>query len=229
MKVTRRQFLKGSLMTGAVVAAGGAGALFAPRAAFPFANSTNLTKWVANPAWAFRGLSLKGMGVTGVRMPNGSDVDTLGIPALSSTTGSPFNTTAYPTRFYQVAIGEFTDQLHPELNPTTLWGYWDNNLASPVKRHLAGVILTVRRTHNTSIVKDVLDPAAAHIRFTNKLTKDGTPTGTPLAHIIPVDTTVPGANQAQNRTATHLHGGFVPWISDGGPFDWWAPNGASGT
>jgi spore coat protein A, manganese oxidase len=26
----------------------------------------------------------------------------------------------------------------------------------------------------------------------------------------------------------HLHGGFVPWISDGGPFDWWAPNGVRG-
>ena len=40
-------------------------------------------------------------------------------------------------------------------------------------------------------------------------------------HIIPVDTTIPGANQAPNRTAVHLHGGLVPWISDGGPFDWW--------
>ena len=43
-----------------------------------------------------------------------------------------------------------------------------------------------------------------------------------------MDTTIPGANQAQNRTAVHLHGGLVPWISDGGPFDWWAPNGTSG-
>jgi spore coat protein A len=32
----------------------------------------------------------------------------------------------------------------------------------------------------------------------------------------------------QNRTAIHLHGGYVPWISDGGPFDWWAPNGTHG-
>jgi spore coat protein A len=26
----------------------------------------------------------------------------------------------------------------------------------------------------------------------------------------------------------HFHGGFVPWISDGGPFDWWDPNGNKG-
>ena len=43
-----------------------------------------------------------------------------------------------------------------------------------------------------------------------------------------MDTTLPGANQAQNRIAIHLHGGLVPWISDGGPFDWWAPGGTHG-
>jgi spore coat protein A len=57
------------------------------------------------------------------------------------------------------------------------------------------------------------------MRFTNTL-------GTP--HIIPVDITLPGANQAQNRIAIHIHGGLVPWITDGGPFDWWTPNGTSG-
>ena len=75
-----------------------------------------------------------------------------------------------------------------------------------MKRHLGGVIITPRNQ-------------AARIRFTNTL---------PAQHIIPVDTTLPGANQAQNRIAIHLHGGLVPWISDGGPFDWWTPTGASG-
>ena len=60
---------------------------------------------------------------------------------------------------------------------------------------------------------------ASRIRFTNTL---------PAAHIIPVDTTLPGANQAQNRMAIHIHGGLVPWISDGGPFDWWDPSGNHG-
>ncbi len=31
-----------------------------------------------------------------------------------------------------------------------------------------------------------------------------------------------------NRTAVHLHGGLVPWISDGGPYDWWDPFGNHG-
>ena len=75
-----------------------------------------------------------------------------------------------------------------------------------MKRHLGGVIITPR-------------DQAARIRFTNTL---------PAQHIIPVDTTLPGANQAQNRIAVHLHGGFIPWITDGGPFDWWTPSGASG-
>jgi spore coat protein A len=26
----------------------------------------------------------------------------------------------------------------------------------------------------------------------------------------------------------HIHGGHVPWISDGGPFDWWTPDGQHG-
>ena len=30
------------------------------------------------------------------------------------------------------------------------------------------------------------------------------------------------------RTSTHLHGGFVPWISDGVPFAFWDPTGQRG-
>jgi spore coat protein A len=26
----------------------------------------------------------------------------------------------------------------------------------------------------------------------------------------------------------HVHGGLVPWISDGGPYDWWTPQGVTG-
>ncbi len=35
-------------------------------------------------------------------------------------------------------------------------------------------------------------------------------------------------SKAQNRTAVHLHGGHIPWYSDGGPFDWWDPFGTHG-
>jgi spore coat protein A len=127
--------------------------------------------------------------------------DPNGIPVLSGVPDPTFANTTY----YQVTAGEYLDQLHPDLpNPTTLWGYWDTT--NPVKRHLGGVILAEQGTHTRT-------------RITNTL---------PPTHIIPVDTTLPGANAAQNRIAVHLHGGFVPWISDGGPFDWFAPDGTAG-
>jgi FtsP/CotA-like multicopper oxidase with cupredoxin domain len=123
-----------------------------------------------------------------------------GIPVMSS----GFDPVFPQTDFYQITVGEFTDTLHPQLGPTRLWGYRDTT--NPVARHLAGVILARRGR-------------PARIRFTNTL---------PTPHLIPVDLTIPGANQAQNRITTHLHGGLVPWISDGGPFSWFTPSGQGG-
>jgi spore coat protein A, manganese oxidase len=182
MKITRRQFIKGSAMAGAYLAAGGAGSLLWPRNAHAVNNSDQLAKWIQN----LRGLTALG--------------DPNGIPVLAGVPDPGFTNTT----LYQVTAGEFTDQLHPALPPTRLWGYWDTT--NPVKKHLGGVVITPRGQ-------------AARIRFTNTL---------PAQQIIPVDTTLPGANQAQNRIAIHLHGGFIPWITDGGPFDWWTPSGASG-
>ena len=110
---------------------------------------------------------------------------------------------------YTINIGQFTDRIHPTLGPTTFWGY---NPAVPLgggvqpQKHLGGIIVGQKGV-------------PIQLTFTNNL---------PPTHIIPVDTSIPGANQAQNRTATHLHGGLVPWISDGGPHDWWAPDGTHG-
>jgi spore coat protein A, manganese oxidase len=182
-KITRRDFLKGSVAAGAFMAFGGPGSLFLPKSAFATAYSPQLAKWI-DP---LRGLTALG--------------DANGIPCLTPTA---LNSFGVAQDFYNVTVGEFTDQLHRDLGPTRLYGYWDTN--NPLKRHLGGVIVATRNK-------------PVRIRFTNML---------PSTNIIPVDTTVPGANQAQNRTATHLHGGLVPWISDGGPFDWWSPNGSSG-
>lgn len=126
-----------------------------------------------------------------------------GIPTVSSTPDPVFAN----TNFYQVTVGQFQDGgVVPALGPTTLWGYRDST-NNQVSRHLGGIIVTPKGT-------------AARIRFTNTL---------PPQNIIPVDITILGANQAQNRTAVHLHGGLVPWISDGGPFDWFAPDGSHGS
>src|SRR4030042_1204486 len=111
---------------------------------------------------------------------------------------------------YTINIQQFTDQLHPALPApgTKLWGFnpAPNGVTNPSPRHLGGIVVATRN-------------APLQFTFRNNL---------PPSNIIPVDTTIPGANQAQNRVAVQIHGGLVPWISDGGPFDWWAPDGTHG-
>ena len=110
---------------------------------------------------------------------------------------------------YSLTLEQFTDQLHPSLpNPTRLWGYRPSNVASGANRHLGGIIVANRGT-------------AVQITATNAL---------PPTHIIPVDHKIPGAEvgQAENRATIHLHGGLVPWVSDGGPHSWFDPSGGYG-
>ena len=133
------------------------------------------------------------------------------LPGLGPT-GIPF-TVGVPDPLFpggqliELVAGQYSQQLHPSLpKATTLWGYAEastNNF-----RHLGPIIVAQRNV-------------PVRVKMTNKL---------PGTHIIPVDTTVPGAEvgQAQNRIAVHLHGGFTPWISDGGPFTWFTPNGVTG-
>ncbi len=104
---------------------------------------------------------------------------------------------------YTIDIGQFTDQLHPDLpNPTRLWGYGQHGHF----QHLGGIIAAKRS-----------DPV--QVTFRNHL---------PPRHILPVDRTIMGAEGQDNRAVVHLHGGFVPWTSDGGPYAWWDPNGHHG-
>ena len=109
--------------------------------------------------------------------------------------------------YYQIVMNEYQELMHPDLpGPTKLWGYADATFprSRPVFQYLGGVIVAKRGR-------------PVRIYFNNSL---------PKTHPLPVDNTLPGAEsgQAQNRTAVHLHGGLVPWTSDGGPFSWFAPN-----
>ena len=112
---------------------------------------------------------------------------------------------------YSFNIAQFTDQLHPQLGPTTLWGY---NPVVPLgggtqpQKHLGGIFVVQRGT-------------PIQVTFTNTL---------PPKHILPVDTSsnFPEAQKHQNAVTTHVHGGFTPWISDGGPFTWFTPDGQYG-
>jgi len=160
----------------------------------------------ARPAWAFyQSPALKKF--DSAQLLRG--VGPTGIPVAVPDTVQPAFTKGL---HYTINISEFSDQICPgssPLGPTRLWGYDPTNAlgdAGQLPKHLGGIIVANRGT-------------PIQITFRNNL---------PPTHIIPVDTSIPGANQAQNRTAVHLHGGLVPWISDGGPFDWWAPGGLSG-
>jgi spore coat protein A len=109
---------------------------------------------------------------------------------------------------YTIDINQYTDQLHPSLGPTTLRGYHSRaNLGGSVpQRHLGGIIVAQRGK-------------ATQITFQNNLTGD---------HPLPVDPTVMGTEMGPNRVSTHIHGGEVPWISDGGPFAWFDGEGNYG-
>ncbi|MBX0327822.1 multicopper oxidase domain-containing protein [Oscillochloris sp. ZM17-4] len=113
---------------------------------------------------------------------------------------------------YTMDISQYSDTLHPDLGPTTLWGYHsrtnlgdgpgvDNN-----QRHLSGIIVAQRGS-------------PIQLTFQNNL---------PPTHILPVDTTLMGADGPQNRAVVHLHGGLTPWLSDGGPYTWFTPAGTPG-
>jgi spore coat protein A len=123
-------------------------------------------------------------------------------PAIPVTTG-PAASAAYD--YYEISVRQYLDQLHPSLPPTTLWGY--GNTAQPVssQRHLGGAVIAQRNR-------------PVRLRVRNEL---------PGTHILPVDVTAPGVDAGtmamHNRVAVHLHGGHVPWPSDGGPWHWFGP------
>ena len=131
-------------------------------------------------------------------------IDTIGVAAPDLTPAPVTGVT-----HYTINIDQFQDAgVAPTLGPTTLRGFNPTRLlAGQNNKHLGGIIVGQKGT-------------PIQITFRNNL-----PGGT---HIIPNDLTIPGANLGNNRTAVHLHGGLVPWISDGGPFSWWDPAGNRG-
>lgn len=109
--------------------------------------------------------------------------------------------------FYELSAQQYTQQMHPDLpNPTHLWGYVD---MATNKTGYLGPLLLAQRGKPTVV------------RMHNNL---------PEKHILPIDTSLPGSEAwiPPNRMVLHLHGGFVPWTSDGGPFAWYTPSGAIG-
>jgi len=111
--------------------------------------------------------------------------------------------------------GEYRQSFHPDLPTSRLWGYSD---ATNVNlRYLGGVIVA-------SAGRPV------RINFKNNLPTRKPPHYSHL-HPVPVDKGAffqDASVLADNRVSVHLHGGFVPWISDGGPEGWFDPVGNRG-
>ena len=132
--------------------------------------------------------------------------------------------TTYPgSDYYEIALREYTQQMHSDLPPTTLRGYVQvnngtdgtgaNTVAPGPIQYLGPVIVALRNV-------------PVRIKFINEL-----PTGGGGNLFIPVDTTIMGAGMGpmmgemytQNRATVHLHGNNTVWISDGTPHQWITP------
>ncbi len=119
-------------------------------------------------------------------------VDALPVmPALA-----PRTTVVPGAHFYEIRMQEFTQKLHRDLPPTTVWGY-EGLFPGPTIEAQRDVPVFVRW------VNELRDTSGA-LRTTHYLPVDPHPHG-------------PNTQGATPRTVVHLHGGKVPPESDGYP------------
>ena len=116
----------------------------------------------------------------------------------------PFPSVMQPTEpggtYYEVEMTQFTQKLHSQLPPTTLWGY-NSTYPGPTFEGRSGTPIRVK--------------------WISRL---------PTDHLLAasIDHTIHGAETRNPdvRNVVHLHGGVVPPGSDGYPEDWFAPGGS---
>ena len=97
--------------------------------------------------------------------------------------------TTYPgSDYYEIELGEYTEQMHSDLPPTKLRGYRQTNTADPgvsVFNYLGPMIVSQR-------------DRPVRVKFTNNL-----PTGAGGDLFLPVDTTMMGAGMGPNMAMPH--------------------------
>ncbi|OPY80970.1 MAG: Spore coat protein A [Syntrophorhabdus sp. PtaU1.Bin153] len=158
--------------------------------------------------------------------------------------------TTYPgSDYYEIALVEFTEQMHSNLPPTKQRGYVQVETSIVTGSHyplpggkfgvdkphfLGPVIVAQGRVHGIQVpnTPGPGDPRPVRIKFYNLL-----PTGAGGNLFLPVDETVMGAGlgpagpggagntYTQNRATIHLHGNNTVWISDGNVHQWISPAG----
>jgi spore coat protein A, manganese oxidase len=191
--ITRRRFVQ--------TAAGATAYLAGSRRAQAFQQSpTNLRKFI---------IGLPGLG------PGAKNEIGQYIPVAA-----PNKKLFYGNDFYTLVAGQYNELMHPDLpKQTRLWGYADlTPLWSP-----SGIMSAPSTTAGLRLDFQYLGPLIAATRGRAvRLTMFNL---LPPIHPLPVDTSAnfPEAKGFPNKICVHLHGGLVPWISDGGPFAWFTP------
>ena len=124
--------------------------------------------------------------------------------------------------YYEIELCQYKESMHPDLPPTTLRGYRHANTEDQNVSKFSYLGPLIIANNGTPV----------RVKFTNKL-----PTDAEGDLFIPVEHTAMGAgmgplgmnttpmNYTENKAVIHLHGGFVPWISDGSPHMWTTPAG----
>lgn len=100
--------------------------------------------------------------------------------------------------YYEIGIGPISQQLHRDLPPTPLWGYNGTYPGGTIEATV-GQPIRVRWRNDLTATQHVLGP-----NVVDTVNVNGANNGEPLVRVV-----------------THLHGGHVPWTSDGGPEGWY--------
>ncbi|MBL8745728.1 MAG: multicopper oxidase domain-containing protein [Phycisphaerae bacterium] len=129
-------------------------------------------------------------------------VDALPIPAVATPTTGVAGGAAH----YDMVITRFTQKLHRDLPPTTVYGYAGTYPGPTIEAH-AGQPVTVRWVND-------LRSTSGQLLTTHDLLVDECLHGPDAAGPLPL-------------TVTHLHGGHVPASSDGYPEDTFGPGSSS--
>ncbi|MCE1229624.1 MAG: multicopper oxidase domain-containing protein [Firmicutes bacterium] len=133
--------------------------------------------------------------------------------------------------YYEMAVVEYTQKVHSDLQPTRFRGYKDTGSQAQG---------TTNGGNSTNYLGPVIiahRDKPVRVKLTNQLPFGPVNPATgrrPGDLFIPVDTTMMGAGTGplggsetytENRAELHLHGALSPWISDGTPHQWITPAG----
>jgi len=144
--------------------------------------------------------------------------------------------TTYPNAdYYEIALGQYVEQLHSDLPPTTLRGYRQTNMGGTPFHYLGPLILAQRgRPVRITFTNGLSTGAAGNLFLPVDTSIMGSGPG-PVAAAGTADLvckkaadgSVPAGCYTENRATIHLHGGVTPWISDGTTHQWITPAGES--